>query len=195
MALKTKVIANINSLTEARYFAAMGADWLSFYLDPVFPASFELEEAKKIIEWVSGPKIMGAFNGMPIPEIQEIARELNLDGLAMGPTYEPHEITDSDKDLFWHLMREDPRAVETGLMDFGDTQWEHIPENTLSLLKEIASNTKLYLQINVKPEQVLSMIETIGLEGIILGGDDEEKVGMQSFEEADQFMDLLQLEA
>ena len=87
------------------------------------------------------------------------------------------------------------KAVESSLMDMGDTQWEQIPEDTLSQIKEIASGTKLYLQIDVKPTELLSMVETLNLEGIILGGGDEEKVGMQSFEEADQFMDLLQLEA
>ncbi len=56
--LKTKVIASdITNLTDARYFAARGVDYLMFYMKDI-----DIEDIIAIKEWVSGPKIILYFD-------------------------------------------------------------------------------------------------------------------------------------
>lgn len=55
--LKTKVIASdITNLTDARYFAARGVDYLLFKMEDV-----DIDTITSIKEWVSGPKILLHF--------------------------------------------------------------------------------------------------------------------------------------
>jgi phosphoribosylanthranilate isomerase len=54
MSLKTKVKAgNITNLSDARYCAGMGVDWLSFPAEKVNPVKF-----KEITDWVTGPQFV-----------------------------------------------------------------------------------------------------------------------------------------
>ena len=189
MALKTKVIAKINSLTEARYFAAMGVDWLSFYLDPVFPNNIELDVAKDIIEWVQGPKILGAFNGMPIEEVFKIAEDIGLHGLAIGPHYD--NVPETDLELIWYLNLDEARKTDVGMVDMGTLFWQDLADNKREKVLALAANTKLYIQINVTAHNAMIMVESMGLEGIVVGGGSEEVVGMQSFEKMDELLSSL----
>lgn len=60
MSLKTKVKAgNITNLSDARYCAGMGVDWLGFPASKVDPTQF-----KEITEWVTGPQFVLEANGL-----------------------------------------------------------------------------------------------------------------------------------
>lgn len=94
-AFKTKVKVNkIEHLTDARYFAAAGVDYMGFQLDA--PGMNNEEEIRKIAairEWVSGPQIFvsadqasedileNAFaRGIEIIEVAEKSALFGLDG-------------------------------------------------------------------------------------------------------------------
>ena len=57
MALITKVKAgSVSSLSDARYFAGMGVDWLGFDIDPDSPHYVSPELYQSLAGWVTGPK-------------------------------------------------------------------------------------------------------------------------------------------
>ena len=56
--LKCKVIAShVSNLTDARYFAARGVDYLLYDLDEI-----SVEKIAEIQEWVSGPEALLLFS-------------------------------------------------------------------------------------------------------------------------------------
>ncbi len=56
MSEKISIYASqISNLTDARYFAARGVDWLGFLIDDKGSLGDQLEVIKNITEWVSGP--------------------------------------------------------------------------------------------------------------------------------------------
>lgn len=78
MDLKVQVIAsNITNLTDARYFAAYGVQYLLFDLDEISIAGI-----KEIIDWVSGPKILLLFSANNSNDIDEAV--LKLEPYAIG---------------------------------------------------------------------------------------------------------------
>lgn len=65
MSLKTNVKAgNITNLSDARYCAGMGVEWLGFPADKVSPVLF-----KEITDWVTGPKFVLEADTLSSPEI------------------------------------------------------------------------------------------------------------------------------
>lgn len=55
--LSTKVKAGeVSSLSDARFFAGMGVDWLGFNVNPLSDAFVNVELYKSIVGWVAGPK-------------------------------------------------------------------------------------------------------------------------------------------
>lgn len=73
MDLKVQVIAsNITNLTDARYFAAYGVDYLLFDLGQINVASI-----KEIVDWVSGPKTLLMLGAEQIDQIDEAIIKLS----------------------------------------------------------------------------------------------------------------------
>lgn len=64
MSLKTKVkVGNITNLSDARYCAGMGVDWLGFPIESVNPKTFA-----EITSWVTGPQFMIELKAGTVPE-------------------------------------------------------------------------------------------------------------------------------
>lgn len=63
MALKTKVkVGNITNLSDARYGAGMGVDWLGFRIDSIDSKVFQ-----DITGWVTGPAFVLELGDQPAP--------------------------------------------------------------------------------------------------------------------------------
>ena len=58
MLSKKIIIQNITNLSDARYFAAWGVDFISFNQDESSPYYASWDKIKEIKEWVEGPKIL-----------------------------------------------------------------------------------------------------------------------------------------
>ena len=80
--LKLKVAAlSITNLTDARYFAAYGVDFLGFVLDPEDGEFIGFDRIKEIVEWVEGPKILAQVKTeMGVDAFQDV---LKLDGIML----------------------------------------------------------------------------------------------------------------
>ncbi|HLT93647.1 MAG TPA: hypothetical protein VKZ56_03755 [Membranihabitans sp.] len=55
-------IMGVMTLTDARYFSAMGVDYLHFDLDPDSPHAISLPAWQAIVEWVAGSDIICSFD-------------------------------------------------------------------------------------------------------------------------------------
>lgn len=76
--LSRKVIAmNVTNLTDARYFAARGIDYLLFDLDEM-----DVSHILEIKEWVEGPEILLLFSAQSINDVDECV--LKIKPVAIG---------------------------------------------------------------------------------------------------------------
>ena len=86
--LKKKVIAgNILNLTDARYFAAQGVDYLLFDM-----ANIDINTVVNIKEWVSGPEILLLFNEKAIGKLDEAI--VRIEPKAIGSYSEDQKLID-----------------------------------------------------------------------------------------------------
>lgn len=182
--LKTQIIVtDLNNLTDARYFAAWGVDYMAFNCNPGEDTYVEALALKEIKEWVEGPHFLGMFNGLsPASDIEEQVEMLKLDGLILGQ-FTPRESI--DKIDAAHLFVEQKSPDASAMID----------KNTILAIDKKSSrnyfDSGCFLNISdLDLETVKSVLEHSYC-GLVLRGGDEEKVGFKSYDFLDEVFELL----
>jgi len=196
MNLKTNVIAtDITNLTDARYFAAWGVQYMSYAIDDTHPSFIGQEGIKEIIDWVEGPINLGQLSGLSVPiTAAQIYTDLGLQGLVCGPfisadttyTISPKvwkEVTDIS---LLEGMSEELLIVK--LPHDADLQ------AVTPALKATAASNEVYLDGIPSVEVLASVLDSVKPAGIVLRGGEEEKVGFKSYDELDQFFEWLEVD-
>lgn len=84
--------SQISNLSDARYAAGMWADFIGFSFDPNNDAFIDPNQAKEIIQWVNGPKVVAEFGHQPIEWIDSICKQLQIDVIEIPHNYTVPEI-------------------------------------------------------------------------------------------------------
>ncbi len=88
MTLKLK-FNSIRSLSEARYAAAVLADFVGFRMDPAHPETLGAAQIQGIIAWINGPMCTGAFpEGSSAEFILDSVSVLGMEAVEGSPEYD-----------------------------------------------------------------------------------------------------------
>jgi len=172
--LTQKIIAqNITNLTDARYFAAWGVDYISF--NTIGDSEYFVDDAtiKEIKDWVEGPQCLLEANAL---EFEDLA-----DGFILSNIYSSLPIV---KETFFRISFED---ILKGLPD--GKYISPITKEQIDQLSDVDyQHLHLYFDIaELEPVDVLRL-ENFGL---VVQGGEEEKVGLKSYDELDEVYELL----
>lgn len=173
--MTTKIFAkDINHLTDARYFAAWGAAWMCYN-----PEKITLSEIAAIKEWVAGPK--------HILDTRRIDREEAIAMLSSG-IFDGY-LTD-DGDLYKDIgnILEDMQVFSYNL--------DHLDH--INLIMQINTSTstaslkKVIYEVEGSTEDVMRFVRENQPYGIIVSGDEEEEIGVKSFDNLDRIFEFLE---
>lgn len=186
MSLKTKVKAgNITNLSDARYCAGMGVDWLSFPQTVVNPVQF-----KEITDWVTGPEFILEVTQNITTEVIKAYQVETLE-----TTAENLHLINNLPDYSWviSIKTTDWSANKDQLI----TLKERIKFLVISLesiqpdeIKEIINHFKVLVH---KTEQhTISELLTLPIEGINITGEDELRPGLKDFDKISSVLEELE---
>lgn len=191
-------LGGVNNLSDARYAAAVGINYIGFNFNPSNPAYIPPIKAKEIIDWTSGSHIVGEFGEQDIEEIQTIAELLNIDIIELENDLLPDEITsfelpiikkmslaDFDKQMFQQLIE----AYSEKVQGFHFTQWEGLLTKNPDLLRLVKE--QVFLDLNPRLENWKNILAELKPFGIHLSGENEEKTGIRDFDELNDLIELL----
>jgi phosphoribosylanthranilate isomerase len=202
----------VNHLTDARYFAARGVDWLGIPLGGGDPAAtVDLLTAKAFIEWVDGVRIVGEFPFSTASEILSVHRQLWFDAVQVGMFTPPEEIRrlegltvlqevvpPSEEGLAWleKFLSEQAPAPDYYLIDFNKAgrSWDlgdHPIGSEADILREICQSYRVILSLDLHPGNLAEVLSSVRPYGLQLQGGEEEKTGFKSFDELDELLDML----
>lgn len=77
----------VTNLTDARFFAAYGVDYIGFCFDPQDPSYISPEQAMAIAGWISGPRIVAEFAHQDAGNVANILSFMQADVAELGPEY------------------------------------------------------------------------------------------------------------
>lgn len=209
--LKIKVKAGqINNLTDARYFAAWEVDWLGFNLDASRAKPISILDFKAIKEWVDGVEIVAEFGVTPFDEIVAIMNELQINTLQLNGNIHERELKElkemgytiiktfdlSDRTTWATIenrLAHDSLIIDYLLLDFGALTATTLLEEHAALLKKWCKKYPIILDIDVEASEIDRLVDTLNPLALGVKGGEEEKVGFKSYDELDEFFEVLEV--
>lgn len=188
------LVSDITHLTDARYFAAYGVDFLSFPIEPHVDRPISVGKLKEIAEWIEGPQILGSLTGIEdIHAIIEQYREAVV-GYTLG-VFTSSEVLNTMTDKI---------CIKEVLLDengFNKESLSQVIDHTSYILIKtdlpygIASQLASVEELDPKTTFIDTSIQVSDLAaaeyGIVLRGSEEEKIGFKSFDELDDILEEL----
>lgn len=193
--LKTKIISSsITNLTDARYFAAWGVEAMGFDLNGNSPNFMGPMQINALKDWISGPQIIGEFNGLQTKEeIDNLILTLELDAIQLGP-FAP-ENWNFNLPVYKEINLEALPTLKKGIkyvLKSEDPNYSVL--DNANTLQALTSSYTCYLDLPLLAKNYLIVINALKPEGFILRGGEEEKVGFKSYDEVDEILETIELD-
>lgn len=173
MKRQTEIIASgIANLTDARYFAAMGVQWMTFDLRDDPRPSPELMHA--IMDWVEGPDWLIEIDRYPgLPPIEGIAGYIVDHPETTGITREQIYVRSTSADDF---------VAEKTYLDLAGQSVEKV-SNILTDLSQM--DAKLWINADWTPALLQEALRQEAVSGIVFRGGSEDAVGVKDYDRLD----------
>jgi phosphoribosylanthranilate isomerase len=204
MSFLTQVkLGHVTNLSDARYAAAVGINYIGFCFDPSNENYIAPIKAKEMIDWVTGSYIVGEFGKQSIQEINDISELLGVDAIEVNNQILPDELAAIGKPIIKKINVDDfnIEQIKTELQayhQFCDAFHLYSGTNQLPLSNnEISSLTASYKIIWGFPldkTTVVSLIQTIQPYAIHISGGNEEKVGIKDFDDLNDLLEQITTE-
>ncbi len=176
------LIRNIKHLTDARYFAAMGVDWMSMALT-TDPVSFAMWHTLK--DWISGVKLAAEIDGGDDMVLAKAIIDANPDGIVTKQNISG--AIPSSAQLFLEI---DSLAgmIEDANVFYVMAYSPDLPKTFLSA----EAQTGIFLVSDWTKQSLEELLAKGYTGGICFFGGEEEEVGMRDYELMDDLLEMLQ---
>ena len=188
-------INKVNNLTDARYFAAMGVDYLGFCCNTGTEMYCSPSKIKDITSWVQGPTFVLEFDGWQSEEeikaiiATELGQAVHFGAFATyGDTFEIPVFKDF---ILENLLEADFSEVDYPVFR-SDKNYLDLTDKELKVLKEELTAKKAFLDIHFDIDTLPKILDTLPIYGLVIRGGGEEKIGFKSFEELDNIFEILE---
>ena len=181
-------ISSITNLTDARFFSAIGANYLGFSFDVLNENNISITKAKEIINWLHEPIIVGEFGlHQTKEEIEFIAQEMELNEIQIPFLHVQKSNLNFDKFL---VVDDFSSTINIPLStDYLVIKIKPSDIENQDLIKFIANN-KVFIEADFTTENILSITESLNPFGIQITCKKEEKTG---FSVVDEYAEILEI--
>ncbi len=195
---------SINSLTDARYFAAKNVDFISYdFRDP----KIDILTLSTFTEWIQGPETVVNVSGLDLDLVFQICNQVTVDFLQVDmESYLQSNYSIFNKKIILEIPFSDLETFEDQIKAFINTDTnptiqlnfkenERISENQLIFIAKMPSishNLNIIVNADLHPEDIDTIFAQIPHAIICIAGADEEKVGLKSFDEVEALFDIIE---
>jgi phosphoribosylanthranilate isomerase len=187
MSLITKIKAgSVSSLSDARFFAGMGVDWLGFDVNPQSENYVRVELYKDIAGWVTGPKRVIELNDKSLDDAVEKLVSNYLPDFIQVNLHQVKELSSTvpvfayvhTDALDINFLKSMAQKIEYLVVDLGSTH----PLNQSRLLSQIASQVKVLLSVSPQIADIKKIIAELPISGLAFKGSKELKAGIKEYD-------------
>lgn len=201
MALKILVkISNVTNLSDARYCAGMGVDFLGFSMDADSPDYVEPTKFEEIRSWVAGVQIVGETTATDPEIIEQLLDQyqpdlLQIDEAALlpylgtfgNPLILRADLSQLTLDQLDTLFLTGSAGAEYVLLESPSPL--HFDDDLKQVLRRLAGRYPVLLGAGISAANVTDLLADLPVRGIALRGGNEERPGNREFGE---LMDILE---
>ena len=193
-------ISNVTNLSDARYAAAVGINYIGFCFDSESTNYIAPIKAKEMIDWITGSHIVAEFGNQSIDEIKDISELLNVDVIEINNRILPDELPGFAKAIIKKidLSNYNLNQLNTELEAYKNycdafhlySSQEHL-NYTENELTEVCANYKIIWGLAITNHNVLNIINNIKPFAINVSGGQEEKAGIKDFDELNDLLEVI----
>ncbi|MCI1187525.1 hypothetical protein MON38_08840 [Hymenobacter sp. DH14] len=192
------LIRGINNLSDARYCAGMGADKLTFILDPALPGYLDAKAMKELAGWIAGVELIGEFDQLSAPEINALAADCALDAVLLRSHRTPDELAEIAPPVYLEIpaaeLADAPGSLPAGPVGFVVELSSGPTADTSASLAALAARVPLWLGPGLHPEQAHALATGLPLAGLSFPSGDEVKPGLRDFDQLEAVFEALEVE-
>ena len=202
----------IQHLTDARYFAAKGSDWLGVDLNMGSPTAIPPKTIQDIRGWLSGPKFVGEFSAMQSAAfIAGSVELLALDAVQIDSFIDLEQVYNAvdvpviqtwkleageDLEALWQVFEANSPKVAAFLLGYnGD--WKALQQDapTLTFIQKACTQFPIWLSILFESQELPNLLQQLPIHCLCIDGGAEERVGCKSFDELEEVFEWLEEES
>jgi phosphoribosylanthranilate isomerase len=186
---------HITNLTDARYFAAMGVQYIGFELADGHPDQVDLAFVKTITEWLEGPAIIGCVEGTEsLNTLTKWVVDAGLDGLFLKtlPARDTLDafasialFTEWTPELFSRTLPGNLKII----LSLEDYHAHVVPKD--SPMFRLLEQGRIFVAGDFD-DAFFRSVPAGTSPGLVLSGSEEEKTGFKSFDELDVVFEWIQ---
>ena len=200
MLFTTKImLASVNNLTDARFAAAAGLDFLGFNFEKGHPGFIEPVKAKEVVGWVSGPLLVGEFSSYDADDINSVAGYMNLDYVLVKSGELDHLLPGIQFPLMLGIDMNELGSFEELSMMLARLH-SKVNYFVISNLTDEKVSGDLLQEYNVlwkpsgNPQDIKTEFAKLKPAGLVLNGMDETQIGIRNFEELSETLEMFREE-
>lgn len=204
MSFLTKIkLGNVTNLSDARYAAAVGINYIGFCFDPSAQNYIAPIKAKEMIDWITGSYIVAEFGEQSFNEINDISELLGVNVIELNNRLLPDELLAFGKPII--------KKIDVSVFSFEQVKKEiesyrqacdvfhlyasgHEQLLNADQLKELCSNHQIIWGFDVQLDTMMEVIETYAPFAFNISGGQEEKAGIKDFDELNELLDVIRLD-
>lgn len=196
-------LSNITNLSDARFAAAVGIDYIGFCFDSNDVNYIPPVKAKEIFEWTSGTNVVAEFGEQSIDEIKDISDLLNVDFIEICNTILPDELTafqvplikkiDLDRFDVNSLLKE-VQAYKASCHAFHLFSGSGREDFDTTSLRGLCENNIIIWGLPIDKINTKNIIDTYNPFALNISGGYEEKPGLKDFDEMNDWLDSIRIE-
>lgn len=204
MALKTKVyISGINNLSDARYCAGMGVEFMGFNLKPESPEYITPEKFREITGWISGVYMVGEFGNSTPEVIESIVTAIEIDYIEVSDPKSIAPLKNLEIPLIFSIDISLYNPAQLGIIlntykysvDYFILHASNaVDKEYWDKITEFALEYPLILTFNFDPENINYVLDTTRIAGIALNGGLEIKSGYKDFDELSSILEVIEID-
>lgn len=201
MAFLTKVkLGEVTNLSDARYAAAVGIDYIGFCFDPTNANYIAPIKAKEMMDWVTGSHLVAEFGEQPFNEIKDISELLQVDVIELNNTLLPDELPALGKAIIKKIdvnqFTPETLAVEikayANNCDAFHLYASALPEKYDCVeMAKLCETYQIIWGLEVSTNTIINTINSFKPFAINLTGGDEEQIGIKDFDQLNELLECI----
>lgn len=173
----------------------MGADKLTFVLDPGLPNYLDTRTVKELAGWVAGVELIGEFDQLSAAEINAVAAECALDAVLLRRPRTATELAEIAPPVYVEVAANEasqgtdfPASPIGWVLELDATDTAPDP----AALREFAQQRPLWLGPGLNPALAHTLATQLPLAGLSFPSGDEVKPGLRDFDQLEAVFEALE---
>ncbi len=191
---KKVLVKNISNLSDARYCAGMGVEYLSFCIDKDHEEFVNSARIKEITGWLSGVKIIIETNDFNLEVIKEVKELIEIDGFLTKSITIIEQLKSINENVFFETTEKELPITQIDGVKNLVLNTINLEANFLENLTQNYNKLQIFIGYEIQSEDLSFINSNYPSLGFALLGSKELRPGIKNYDSLVNTLELLDMD-